>query len=230
MQTVRSFYLMLIPALVSWFIFVPVTVSAESPGVVSGTVRIVDRAGRELQDRSNVVVFIDGVVKGVAHLSTSKIPMITHAGMPFTPRVVPIVRGQEVNFLNDDVIFHNVFSLSKPKVFDLGIYPEGTTKLLSFDKTGLVKIYCNMHPNMIGNVLVLNNSLFAVTDAAGKFEITNVPDGEFTLRVWHEFADPVGRSITVADGNRVTESFDVKETKTIRRHKNKFGKEYKKKY
>ncbi len=58
MKTVRSFYLMLIPALVSWFIFVPVTVSAESPGVVSGTVRIVDRAGRELQDRSNVVCLL----------------------------------------------------------------------------------------------------------------------------------------------------------------------------
>ena len=199
-------------------------------GVITGNVRIVDRNDRELADRSNVVIFIDGVSGGSVQPHSSEPPTITHAGMRFMPRVVPIVKGQMVDFLNDDAIFHNVFSLSTANVFDLGIYPEGTTKLLRFDTPGLVKIYCNIHPNMIGNVLVLNNALFAVTDHEGNFEISNVPEGKFSLRVWHEFADQVSREITVAGGVPLSESFDLKETRIIKRHKNKFGKSYRKKY
>lgn len=198
--------------------------------VIRGNVKIVDRADRELTDRSNVIVFVDGLRVKSTQTGPAEYPKISHSGMQFTPRVVPIVKGDSIDFVNDDVMFHNVFSLSKANAFDLGIYPEGTSKFVRFEKTGLVKIYCNIHPEMIGNILVLNNGFFTVTDRDGNFEITNVPEGNFNLRVWHEFADAVSRPITIINNGQINESFDLKETKTIRRHKNKFGKNYKKKY
>ena len=200
-----------------------------SSNTVSGVIRIFDRDGNELADRSDVVIFIDGLSDSVPYQSVTRLPQVSHKDRQFSPNVLPLVRGTSVDFFNDDNIFHNVFSLSKPKSFDLGIYPEGTSKLVTFSDPGLVKIHCNIHPRMTSTILVLNNSLFATTGPDGKFQIDGVPDGQLTLRIWHEFSEEQSRVVTLS-GGRLEESFDVHETKRFIQHRNKFGKRYPDKY
>lgn len=197
---------------------------------ISGTVTIIDRDGDELKDRSNAVIFIDGLSEEQQVQEKKNIPTMSHKGRIFSPRVLPIVKGEVIDFFNDDTIYHNVFSLSKANPFDLGIYPQGTSKLVTFSRPGLVKLYCNIHPKMVSNILVLNNNLFAKTGVDGTFEIKNIPDSEFTLRVWYEYSDVFSRQVSVKDGKRFIETFTIKATKKIRAHKNKFGKPYRRKY
>lgn len=197
---------------------------------IVGTVTILDQDGEEIADRSGVVAFIDGVPNAAKYRVLPKPPQVSHKDQQFTPRVLPIVRGTTVDFFNDDHIYHNVFSLSESKTFDLGIYPEGTSKLVDFPETGLVKIHCNIHPRMISSILVLNNSFFATTGTDGHFEIVGIPDGKFTLRLWSEFVKEQSRTVTLSRGRRLEESFEIKRIGNFVQHTNKFGKRYREKY
>ena len=199
-------------------------------GVVKGVISIMDKDGNALKDYSNVVVFVDGLSPNKIKSAENTAPKMSHKGLRFSPRVLPITKGQSINFLNDDRIFHNVFSLSKAKPFDLGIYPSGSEKFVQFDQPGLIKVYCNIHPNMISNVLVLNNPLFSKTDASGKYEINNIPEGDFTLRVWYEFGDDIRREINIKKGGNLEENFILTKSKNTKKHKNKFGMPYREKY
>ena len=199
-------------------------------GTLTGTVRVFDRDGNEHDDRSGVVVFVDGLSDYGAPGPSREPPQVSHKGRQFWPKVLPLVKGETVDFYNDDNIYHNVFSLSRPKTFDLGIYPEGTSKLVTFDDPGLVKIYCNIHPKMISTILVLNNGLFATTERDGKFRISGVPSGEVTLRVWSEYSDEQHRVLVLRGGEVAEQSFDVKETKRFVQHRDKFGRRYREKY
>ena len=196
--------------------------------VISGTVTILNDRDVEVEDLSNVVVFVDGLAE--RYTGQSDVPIMSHLGRRFTPRVLPLVQGDAVDFLNDDNIYHNVFSLSKANTFDLGIYPQGTSKVVIFDEPGLVRIYCNIHPNMISTIVVLNNTLFDITGPDGTFEIRNVPAGEITLRVWSEFGEEISRRVVVGGGSRLEESFIVRETNRLTDHNNKFGRPYRDKY
>ncbi len=197
---------------------------------IHGIVTILDSDGDEIQNRSNVVVFIDGVGDSLPAQEQQIIPKMSHLGRQFSPRVLPVVKHDAVDFFNDDRIFHNVFSLSKTKPFDLGIYPQGASKVVPFNRTGLVRIYCNIHPKMVSNILVLNNRYFAKTDAHGVYAINNLPDGDYVLRAWHELSNSVSQDITVREGQAYTKNFVINITKRVREHKNKFGKNYRKKY
>ncbi len=205
----------------------PTPANAEATGSVSGIVTVVDRNGIELEDRSNIVVFVDGVANSPASISASR--AISHKDQRFSPRVLPITAGSAVDFLNDDGIYHNVFSLSKAKTFDLGVYPQGTSKLVEFDQPGLVRIYCNIHPDMISTILVLNNSFFDTTGPDGSYEIDGLPQGNLTLRIWSEFGEELSAPITIGS-DVTTQEFVVKKTKNVSAHNNKFGKPYRKKY
>jgi hypothetical protein len=112
---------------------------------------------------------------------------VTQKGAVFTPHVLPVVAGTTVEWPNHDDIFHNVFSDSDAKPFDLGLYkgnpPE---KRVKFDKPGKVDVYCSIHANMHCIVLVVENPYFAVTDTDGNYSITNVPPGTYKLKAWHE--------------------------------------------
>ncbi len=206
--------------------------AAESSALntITGTVRVFDRDGNEQVDHSGVVVFVDGLNGSVVAEPSPEPPQISHKGRQFWPKVLPLVRGATVDFYNDDTIYHNVFSLSKPKTFDLGIYPEGTSKLVTFDEPGLVKIYCNIHPKMVSTILVLNNDLFATSGRDGTFRISGVPNGEATLRVWSEFSEEQNRVLTLGSNEIAEQSFDVHETKRFVQHRDKFGGRYREKY
>lgn len=111
---------------------------------------------------------------------------IEQRGVEFHPRVLPVLKGTAVDFPNRDPIYHNVFSLSPAKKFDLGHYAQDGTKSEVFDQVGVVKVYCEIHEHMRATVLVLENPFFAATDAEGNYRIENLPPGAYTLVAWHE--------------------------------------------
>jgi plastocyanin len=131
----------------------------------------------------NVVVFLkDAPAREVAPTRVG----IRQRNETFTPRVVAVPVGSEVDFPNDDPYYHNVFSLSRPRAFNLGRYPKGQTRAVRFNKPGIVKVFCDIHSHMSAAVVVLNHPWYAIPDDDGRFEIADVPPGERELVAWHE--------------------------------------------
>jgi hypothetical protein len=97
---------------------------------------------------------------------------------------VPV--GSVVDFPNDDPIYHNVFSLSRAKAFNLGRYPQGRSKSQRFDKPGVVKVFCDIHSHMSATVMVFNHPWFAVPNEKGEYELTGLPPGAREIVAWHE--------------------------------------------
>ena len=111
---------------------------------------------------------------------------INQLNKTFVPRVLPVTLGSTVSFANQDPIFHNVFSLSRPNDFDSGLYKAGQSYSKTFDKPGPVQILCNIHASMIGYVVVVDSPWYAQADGAGTFTIRGVPPGNYELETWHE--------------------------------------------
>ncbi len=210
-------------------------VQTAAAGSVSGTVSVVDGAGEELSERSEVVVFVEGADAESREALSRRVtdrrsPHLSHKNFSFAPRVLAIRTGTTVDFLNDDRIFHNAFSLSKSKPFDLGIYPQGTSKLVTFEESGLVRVYCNIHPDMVSNILVLENNYSYVTNDDGRYRIDDLPTGRYTLRVWAEYAEPAAVALVVDGSGEIKKDFVITAKPQFRRHNNKFGKPYREKY
>jgi plastocyanin len=125
----------------------------------------------------------------------------------FTPRVLPVTVGARVEFPNQDPIYHNVFSVSPPKRFDLGKFGQGKSKSLVFDKPGLVNVYCDIHSNMEAFIVVLPNAWFVQPDAEGKFTLPPLPAGTYTVRVWHP--DLGDRTVSVTVGADETRDIEL---------------------
>jgi len=105
-------------------------------------------------------------------------------GQRFVPRILGIVAGQTVEFHNSDNVFHNIFSYSPPKKFDLGRYPKGKSRSVTFAKAGPVQVYCDIHSDMRGDIIVAPSSRFAMIGPSGRFRIGNVAPGAHTIKVW----------------------------------------------
>jgi plastocyanin len=117
--------------------------------------------------------------------------VVTQRNKTFIPHVLVVPVGTKVSFRNEDPIFHNVFSLSKPNDFDTGLYKQGASYVQTFRHAGVVQILCNIHSSMLGVVVVVDTPYYAQADAAGAFTIKGVPPGEYELKVWHEAASKV---------------------------------------
>ena len=104
----------------------------------------------------------------------------------FTPRALAVRVGTTVDFVNSDDFYHNVFSLSTSRKFNLGRYRKGVARSVLFDKPGLVKLFCDIHPRMIGYILATNTPWFGSATPAGDFVIDDVPPGRYDVLVWHE--------------------------------------------
>jgi plastocyanin len=105
----------------------------------------------------------------------------------FTPHVLPVVAGSFVDFPNSDLIFHNAFSSYNGQIFDIGLYPPGTSRSVHFTRPGVVRVFCNIHPSMSAVILVLATPWFAITAKDGSFQV-DAPPGTYELSVFHERA------------------------------------------
>lgn len=104
----------------------------------------------------------------------------------FTPRALAVQAGTTVDFVNSDEFYHNVFSLSALQKFNLGRYRKGVARSVVFEKPGLVKLFCEIHPRMIGYILVLETPWHGAATPAGDYVLPDVPPGRYTVIVWHE--------------------------------------------
>jgi len=128
----------------------------------------------------------------------------------FVPHVLAITVGGVVDFPNDDRTYHNVFSLSKARQFDLGRYGSGHSKSVRFDRPGIVRVFCDIHSHMNAYILVFAHRYFALTDEEGRYRLERVPPGTYTVVAWYEGEARESRQVTVTPDGTADASFVVK--------------------
>jgi len=175
-----------------------VSVSVAQGGTIAGTVKVVPA-----RDCSNAVVYVDKI-PGKSFEPPKKPVVLDQINLTFVPHVLPVLVGTTVAFPNSDEVRHNVFSPSPAKRFNLGTYPRGVTRTVTFDRPGEVVLLCNVHTEMSAYVIVVETPYFAVTSKDGSFRITGVPPGEHTIKAWHEKAKPLTTKVTVKGDETVT--------------------------
>lgn len=145
----------------------------------------------------------------------------------FEPRVAIVSVGSTVDFPNYDRIFHNVFSLSKPKAFDLGLYRRGKSESVRFSQPGLIQIYCNIHPHMVAYLMVVDSRRHDVADAEGRITLRDIPAGPTAVEGWNVRGGMWSRDVTVRPGGttRLAVELDISSWRDAS-HLNKYGKEY----
>ncbi|WP_224365948.1 beta-sandwich domain-containing protein [Hyalangium versicolor] len=148
-------------------------------GTVKGKVPVADA-----QEAERTVVYIEQLPEGSLPPPPTTPVKVSQRGARFSPAVMPVVKGSSVDFTNDDWVTHNVFSKSKVRTFDLGLYAKEQTKVVKFDQAGPVEIFCSIHPRMNAVILVLQNPYFTKPAEDGSFTLPNVPAGEWKLRVY----------------------------------------------
>jgi plastocyanin len=147
-------------------------------------------------ERRHVVVYLADSIPSAPTTVT-----LEQKNRQFAPDVVVIPVGSTVSFPNLDPIFHNVFSLSKPKSFDLGNYSKGQTRLVTFDKPGVVMVNCRLHTNMSATIMVTPNAYFARPDEDGHFVLRGVPPGRHTVIAWHKAAGFFRQAVDTREGS-----------------------------
>ena len=149
---------------------------------------------------ANVVVWLDA--PNAARARAAEPVVLDQRNLRFSPQVLAVRVGTSVVFPNNDRVFHNVFSFHHGKVFDLGLYPVGDSKVVHFDKPGLSRIFCNIHPNMAAYVVAVDSPYFAVTDAKGEFLVESVPTGRYRYHAWRAGASDLSGewSVDAMDG------------------------------
>jgi plastocyanin len=190
-------------------------------GSVRGQVKVT-AGGKERRD-AQVVVYVTGFDEP----PPDAVPEIRQHGKQFLPSLLAITAGQTVAFPNGDPFFHNVFSLSPARRFDLGQFKQGEKESKEFPRPGVVQLYCNIHPEMAATILVLPNRRWARADADGTFRIPDLPPGKWTIYAYsRRAAEPVSAPLEVVAGETTKVSLALEETKSDFAHANKFGEKY----
>ena len=161
-------------------------------------------------DRRRSVVYLDPAPRAAFDAREEPHASLDQRDETFVPHVLAIVAGTTVDFPNSDRIYHNVFSLSKTKSFDLGRYPQGHFKSERFDRPGVVRVFCDIHSHMSAFILVFAHRYFAVADAEGRYRIDNVPPGTYNLVAWNEGVSSEPRPVTVPDGGEAELDFTLR--------------------
>ncbi|MFN7975312.1 MAG: carboxypeptidase regulatory-like domain-containing protein [Acidobacteriota bacterium] len=171
------------------------------------------------------MVYLPGVHrKGSA--ARAKAQMTSH-NKTFEPHVIAVSAGDTVDFPNLDKIHHNVFSLSEANKFDLGLYKNGASRSQVFAKACVCRVYCNIHAQMSGIVVVADGDAYAVTGPDGSYKIDGLPPGKHTVIAWHEKGGEQQAEVEIAEGKALTKDFtlDASGFKEAP-HTNKYGKPY----
>ena len=126
--------------------------------------------------------------------------VVYQRNMEFVPRVLAAPVGATVELPNNDRVFHNVFSFTNGKPFDLGLYPTGASKRITLDRPAVNRLYCNIHPHMAAYIVAVDTPYYATTDRAGRFTIPEVPAGRYTYHAWRSGADALNATVVVGGG------------------------------
>jgi plastocyanin len=178
-------------------------------GIVKGTVTV---AGKPTAD---VVVSLEGVAPEIAKTQISaggpRKAVLDQRNMKFVPFVLPVLVGTTVDFPNNDKSWHNVYSKSEAKKFDLGLYAPTKSRSATFDKPGIVRILCNVHPSMEAFIVVKEHPYFAAPDQSGNYRLNDVPLGKYRLQVWHPQLGTSQAGVEIVrEGEVVNINFDLK--------------------
>jgi plastocyanin len=174
----------------------PATPVERRPGVAElGT-----PAGRGVPDLLRSVVYLESAPRGAFETSEGGRAIMDQRNETFVPHVLAITTGTTVDFPNSDKFYHNVFSLSKTRTFDLGRYAAGNSRPVRFDRPGIVRVFCDIHSHMNAFILVFSHPFFGMTDPDGRYRIENVPPGTYGVIAWNEGVSSEAKPIAVPDG------------------------------
>jgi len=126
--------------------------------------------------------------------------VVHQRNMQFEPRVLVAPVGSTVELPNNDRVFHNVFSFTNGKPFDLGLYPTGASKRITLDRAAVNRLYCNIHPHMAAYIVAVDSPYYASSDRSGSFSIADVPAGRYTYHAWRSGAETLSATVAVGDG------------------------------
>lgn len=157
----------------------------------------------------DAVVYLEGLADGKKFSPPATPLIMDQKDLVFVPHVLPVLMGTTVEFPNNDDLRHNVYSPSPAKRLNLGTYPPGATKKVTFDKPGIVKLLCNVHDEMLAFILVLENPYYALTDSSGRFTIPSVPPGRYPVKVWHEKFTAPAKTVEVVEDRPTQVEFQV---------------------
>jgi plastocyanin len=202
--------------LVSLVSFVPRPMAAARPGAIRGRVELrrppaaAERrpgvadlgtpVARDMPDLLRSVVYLESAPRGAFDSNEGGHAVMDQRNETFVPHVLAIMTGTTVDFPNSDKFYHNVFSLSKTRQFDLGRYAAGNSRPVRFDRAGIVRVFCDIHSHMNAYIIVFSHPFFAMTDTEGRYRIENVPPGTYGVIAWNEGLSSDPRPITVPDG------------------------------
>ena len=160
-------------------------------------------------DRRRSVVYLEEAPRAAFEEPVRTRGTMDQRNEAFVPYVLPILAGTTVDFPNSDRTYHNVFSFSKTKRFDLGRYARGGSKSVRFDRPGVVRVFCDIHSHMSAFILVFAHRYFALTDAEGRYRIEDLPPGQYTVVAWNDGQPRQTRSVKVPEGGAVELDFVV---------------------
>lgn len=187
------------------FLLVVLITNTALAGNIKGKVNL-----KGARNKAGVLVYIERVDSSFAPYQ--KPALMDQKNFMFKPKVLPILTGTTVVFMNSDSVLHNVFTPTKcAGSFNLGTWPFGEIRKHTFDKPGcFVTILCNVHPDMQAWIVVLQNPYFIETDSLGNYEIKNIPAGTYTLKVWYPFYKTISTPVTIKDNNTLIKNFTLK--------------------
>ena len=150
------------------------------------------------RDSADAVVYVD-TIAGKTFPPTTAHPIMDQKNLVFVPHILPVVVGTTVDFRNSDSVLHNVFSPDKcADKFNLGSWPQGQSRSYTFKQPCAANLLCNVHPEMEAYIVALPTPYFAVTDKTGAYVIKDVPDGAYSVKVWHPKLKETTRPVTVS--------------------------------
>ena len=152
---------------------------------------------REIPDLRRAVVYLETAPAAALESREPVRARMDQRNETFLPHVLAIDQGTLVDFPNNDSTYHNVFSLSKTRKFDLGRYARGKSKSIRFERAGVVRIFCDIHSHMSAFVLVFSHPYYAKAEVDGRYRIDNVPPGTYTVSAWHEGEVRDTKTVTV---------------------------------
>ena len=164
----------------------------------------------EAPNRRQSVVYLESAPHGAFEDHAVPPAALDQRDESFVPYVLPIIVGTTVEFPNRDRTYHNVFSLSRVKRFDLGRYARGQSKSVRFDRPGAVRVFCDIHSHMSAYILVFAHRFFAATDPDGRFRIDDVPPGSYEISVWNDGRIRETRPVRVPEGGVADVDFVVR--------------------